>query len=167
MPSSDQGAASGRYSLIPRTLTFIRWGDRVLLIRGAPHKKLWANRYNGVGGHVERGEDVLSSAHRELKEETGLEVSRLHWCGMVTVDTGGPIGIGIYIFKGEYEGGKLVESREGSLEWLPLAGPADYPLVEDLPAILERVFGPAGDSEPFSAHYHYNDQDQLVITFGG
>ena len=37
----------------------------VLLLRGAADKRLWANRYNGLGGHVEAGEDVLSAAKRE------------------------------------------------------------------------------------------------------
>ena len=66
MPSSDQGVTHDRYTLIPRTLIFLTRGERVLLLKGAPHKRLWANRYNGVGGHIERGEDVLTSARREL-----------------------------------------------------------------------------------------------------
>ncbi|MDP3183744.1 MAG: NUDIX domain-containing protein, partial [Anaerolineales bacterium] len=67
MPASEQGVSRDRYMLIPRTLIFLRRGDSVLLIKGAPHKRLWANKYNGVGGHLERGEDVLSAARRELQ----------------------------------------------------------------------------------------------------
>ena len=51
--------------LIPRTLIFLTCRDLVLLLKGAPHKRLWANRYNGIGGHIERGEDVLTAAQRD------------------------------------------------------------------------------------------------------
>ncbi len=49
MPASDQVIDERRYALIPRTLVFLTSGERVLLLRGAPHKTRWANRYNGLG----------------------------------------------------------------------------------------------------------------------
>ena len=100
--------------LIPRTLTFIFHEEKVLLIKGAPHKRLWANKYNGVGGHIERGEDVFSSARREVREETGLDLPSLALCGTVIVDTGENVGIGIFIFRGEYQGGNLAVPRRES-----------------------------------------------------
>jgi len=72
MPVTDQGLNQDRYMLIPRTLIFLTRGDKILLIKGAANKRLWANLYNGIGGHIEPGEDILSAARRELKEETNL-----------------------------------------------------------------------------------------------
>ncbi|HLB48576.1 MAG TPA: NUDIX domain-containing protein, partial [Anaerolineales bacterium] len=65
MPATDQGIRPERYQLIPRVLIFITHGREVLLLKGAPTKRIWASKYNGVGGHVERGEDFISAARRE------------------------------------------------------------------------------------------------------
>src|SRR5512139_3317745 len=101
MPVSDQGVDPTRYTLIPRTLIFLTRGDRVLLLKGAANKRRWAGLYNGIGGHLERGEDVLGSARRELAEETGLDCPGLWLCGTVIVDTGESPGISVFVLHGE------------------------------------------------------------------
>jgi 8-oxo-dGTP diphosphatase len=171
MPASEQGVSRDRYTLIPRTLIFLTRGDRVLLLKGGPHKRLWANRYNGIGGHVERGEDVLTAARRELHEEAGISTPELRLCGVVTVDAGQETGIGIFVLRGECRaedpaGCEPVSSEEGTLEWVPAAGLSGLPLVEDLPILLPRVLDWRPGDPLFAAHYRYDSADRLVITFG-
>ena len=125
MPQSDQGITPDRYMLIPRVLIFLTRGESVLLLKGAESKRLWAGKYNGVGGHIEQGEDALTAANRELFEETGLR-SALRLVGTVIVDAGERTGVCLFIFRGESEAGEPIESAEGQAEWIPFAGLEEF-----------------------------------------
>ena len=166
MPQSDQGVTRDRYTVIPRTAIFLRRGDSYLLLKGAPTKRLWANQYNGLGGHVERGEDVLTSAKRELFEEAGLTAD-LWLCGILIFDAG-ESGICLYFFRGEcLEGeGEPQPSAEGLAEWIPFERISEIPVVEDLPVLLTRIHALKRGDPPFNARSYYDEQDKLVVKFG-
>lgn len=168
MQKKDQGAnaANGRYLLVPRTLCFIFSHGRVLLMKGAPNKKLWSNLYNGIGGHIERGEDVSSAAWREILEETGLRVKNLRLEGTIVIDTQPNYGIGIYVFSAEAESQALTPSSEGMLEWFDINSLPQTGLVDDVPLLLDWITKKKPGDPPFSARYHFNDNDRLEIELG-
>jgi 8-oxo-dGTP diphosphatase len=164
MPASEQGVDLSRYMLIPRVLIFVRRGASVLLIKGAAAKRIWANKYNGVGGHVEPGEDILSAARRELLEETGL-IADLWLCGTVLVDTRENPGIGIYVFTGECPEGQPRSSAEGQVEWVSFSDVSSLPVVDDLPFFLERIQKLQRGQAAFSARSYYDREQKLTMEF--
>jgi 8-oxo-dGTP diphosphatase len=165
MPSFDQGVNLERYMLIPRTAIFLRCGNSYLLLKGAPTKRLWANKYNGLGGHVERGEDVLSAAKRELLEESGLSAD-LWLCGTVVIETGQNPGVCLYVFSGESLHGEPQPSSEGQAEWVDYDSLSSLPLLEDLPVLLGRIHAMKKGDSPFSARSFYDEHDKLTMLFG-
>lgn len=180
MNVADQGVhepGRRRHRAIPRTLIFLtraRNGaaaggpGEVLLLRGAPTKRLWANKYNGVGGHVEADEDILAAAERELAEETGLAASGLTLRGVVHIDTGaggGGTGVLVFVFAGRVAADAAVQEAagaEGAAEWVPLDRLFDYPLVDDLPELLARSLagGPI-----FFGHYSPLPDGSMAYRF--
>ena len=165
MPVGDQGYRADRFQVIPRSLIFI-FNDKgeVLLLKGAKDKKIWAGAYNGIGGHVEAGEDILTSARRELMEETGLTNAGLCLCGQVMVEVDEQHGIALFIFKGLYNGGELKASDEGGLEWVNLEDISKLPLVEDLPELLPRVSQYIEGDPLIIGKYQYQN-GKLVMLF--
>jgi 8-oxo-dGTP diphosphatase len=169
MPEADQGIDLSlqrqRYSVIPRTLVFITRGEHVLLLRGSPQKRIWADKYNGIGGHIERDEDIYFAAQREVREETGLDVEGLRLVGLINIDGDQPAGIMLFVFAAQSRSGEPMPSEEGSLEWIARDQLAQIDLVEDLPTILPRALDLPPNSPPFFAHYHYDEQEKLMIRF--
>lgn len=164
MPIIDQGFDSTRFSVIPRTLTFIFNEGQVLLLLGAENKKIWAGKYNGIGGHIEAGEDILESALRELAEETGITDISLRLCGQVMITLNQSEGIALFIFKGNYLGQEFKSSHEGDLEWIALKDLQNLPVVEDIPVLIKRLTEHRLDDPLFFGKYHYED-DRLVMLF--
>ena len=135
------------------TLAFVTCGEDVLLLRHPPHADRFAGLWNGIGGHVEAGEDVRAAARRELREETGLEVPGLRL--RAVVHESGMLGHAyvVFFFSGRSAVRELRRAPGHELVWQPLADLAELALVPDLPELLPRVLAPG---EPVFAVERYD-----------
>lgn len=167
MGANEQGAGAtdGRWLTLPRTLCFVLNGDDVLLMKRAPHKRVFPNQYNGVGGHIERDEDPLEGARREIREETGLDVHRLDLRAVYNVDAGDATGIVLFVFVGYSDMRDVVDCTEGTLHWVPLAEVTQLDLVEDLAILLPRILHMQPGEPPLFVHVSYDADDQIQMRF--
>ena len=166
MGAKEQGAGAieGRWLTIPRTLCFVFNGGDVLLMKRAPHKRIFPNRYNGVGGHIERDEDPLTSARREIAEETGLAVRDVRLRAVYSVDAGETTGIILFVFTAVSDSREVIANEEGTLHWIPVEEVNSLDVVEDLPLILPRILENDADA-PLFAHLSYDEGDAMRLRF--
>ncbi len=167
MGAAEQGANAidGRWLVIPRTLCFVTNGDDVLLLKRAAHKRVFPNQYNGVGGHIERNEDPLTSARREIREETGLDVRDVRLRAVHNIDAKEQTGIVLFIFTAISDGRDVIDTDEGTLHWIPRGQVLNYDLVEDLPFILPRVLDMGTADLPLFVHVSYDEDDCIRLRF--
>ena len=102
------------------TLCYVRQEGKTLMIHrvkkpGDMHRGKW----NGLGGKLEPGETPEECAHREIREESGLEVEQLTLKGFLTFPQFSA-GEDWYAFVFTANGvlGTLIESPEGILAWI-------------------------------------------------
>jgi 8-oxo-dGTP diphosphatase len=164
MKNNPQKIIIGRYHVVPRTLILAFSNGQVLLQKAAATKKIWAGKYNGLGGHVEKGEDILSSARRELQEEAGIECHDLRLFGTVMIDVDQDEGILMFVFAGFEPEMDVQPSEEGQLEWVDIAKVGELPVVEDITMLIEKI-GKAKPGELFHGHYEYDEQGLLIASF--
>jgi 8-oxo-dGTP diphosphatase len=97
-------------------------GRQVLMIRrDSRPDDIHYGYYNGLGGKLEPGEDVASGMRREIREEAGLECTRLDFAGTISWPGFGRDGANWFgfIFRiPRWTGEPLTGNDEGSLHWV-------------------------------------------------
>lgn len=167
MGANEQGANAthNRWLTIPRTLSFVFNGGDVLLMKRAAHKRVFPNQYNGLGGHIERDEDPLTSAIREIREESGLDVRDASLKAIYNIDAGEATGILLLVFTAYSDQRDVTANSEGTLHWVARDDVYGLDLVEDLPLILPRILTMQASDPPLFVHVSYDEQDAIRMRF--
>lgn len=168
MKRNEQGVllAKNRWTTVPRVVCFITNGADLLLLKHGSNKRVFPNRYNGIGGHIERDENPYQAVKREVKEETGLDIKDVKLRGIHSIDVGEAVGITLFVFSAVSVHRDIpCESIEGTLSWVPVLEVTHLDLVEDLPQILPRVLGFESNYTPYFASISYLHNGEMAIQF--
>lgn len=166
MTIKQQGIRESDYKVVPRTLIFLfDEHDRVLLLRKSSHKRLWAGFLNGIGGHIEAGEDVMEAALRELTEEAGITDVILAFCGQIMIDVSIDEGVALFVFKGNYNGHHHFQVEDGELGWVSLTDLENQQVMEDLPLLLPKVAGYKRGDAMLIGRYTFDQEGKLKMSF--
>ncbi|MFN7184108.1 MAG: NUDIX hydrolase [Thermomonas haemolytica] len=149
------------YTPIAATLGYVLSPDRrrVLMIhRNARPGDHHLGKYNGLGGKLERDEDVLSGLRRELREEAGIECTGVRLRGTISWPGFGKQGedwLGFVFVVEAFTGTPLQRNPEGTLEWVERERLLELPLWEGDRHFLPLVFD--DDPRPFHGVMPYRD----------
>src|ERR671936_2806927 len=109
-------------------------GTRVLLIhRNRRPDDAHLGKYNGLGGKLDAGEDVVACLRREVREEAGIECEALRLCGTVSwpgFGKGGEDWFGFIFRIDRFSGEPHRANPEGTLDWVPVERVPELPLWE-------------------------------------
>lgn len=91
------------------------------------------------GGHIEKGESIVDSTIREIKEETNLEISNLKLVGIKHWNNKNKgLRYIIFLFKTyDYKGEIFNDTPEGKVFWYPLNEIHKLKTVRDFDKVLE------------------------------
>lgn len=128
------------------TLAFVRHpdGERVLMChRTARADDDQLGKFNGLGGKLERDEDVVACIRRELLEEAGIVAAALRLRGTVSWPGFGRDGsdhFGFIFVVDSFEGTPPERNDEGTLSWQRIDQLAQLPMWEGDRHFVPLVF---------------------------
>lgn len=101
------------------TLCYIEKDDQYLMLhRVKKENDLNHDKWIGVGGKFEPDESPEECLLREVREETGLELTRYQFRGIITFISDEWETEYMHLYTASGYQGTLIECREGNLEWV-------------------------------------------------
>ena len=112
------------------------------------------------GGHIEPGESFVDSTIREIKEETGLDISDLQLCGVKQwTQPNGEYRYIVFLYKTGTFSGAVNASSEGEVFWADRESLPELPLADGFSSMLEIFL-----RDELTENYHWLDDGQWKFT---
>lgn len=123
------------------------------------------DKWIGVGGKFEDGESPEDCLLREVREETGLTLTRFRFRGVVTFVAEGYETEYMHLFTADGYTGTLSECDEGNLEWVPKSEVNGLPIWEGDKLFFRLIEAP--DSPFFSLKLVYKGDTLVQAVLDG
>lgn len=91
----------------------------LMLHRVKKHHDVNHGKWIGIGGHFEKDESPEDCLLREVREETGLTLTKWHFQGIVTFISGDGVTEYMHLYTSDAFTGTLHDCDEGELKWVP------------------------------------------------
>ncbi len=115
--------------LLQTTLCYLEQNDCYLMLhRVKKQHDVNHDKWIGVGGKFEPGEDALTCALREVREETGLTMQNPQYRGIVDFYCAPWPAERMHLYTCTRFTGTMTDCNEGTLEWVPKAAVQDLPI---------------------------------------
>ncbi len=151
--------------MLNTTLCYIRRGDAYLMLhRVKKDHDLNHGKWVGVGGKFEEGESPEDCLLREVKEETGLTLTRFRFRGIVTFVSDEWGTEYMHLFTADAFTGTLTDTREGVLAWIPESGIDALPQWEGDRLFFRLI---RDDAPFFSLKLSYRGDDLVRAVLNG
>lgn len=112
------------------TLCYVRRGGKTLMLhRVKKPNDIHQGKWNGLGGKLLPGESPEDCVVREVREESGLRLSAPRFRGFLTFPGfDGEDDWYVWVFTANRFSGRLIDSAEGVLRWVPDRAISGLPL---------------------------------------
>ena len=143
------------------TLCYIERDDSYLMMhRVKKENDINKDKWIGVGGHFEESETPEECLLREVREETGLELTSWKLRGIITFSTDIYPTEYMFLYTADGYTGEMIECNEGNLEWVKKTDVYDLPIWEGDKVFFKLL---EEQEEFFSLKLRY-EGDKLIET---
>ena len=142
------------------TLCYVERDGKYLMLHRVKKKDDYnGGKWIGVGGKFLEGESPEECLLREVREETGLQLTDYRFRGIVTFAAAKWETEYMYLYTAEGFAGELTDCDEGELAWIEKDRVPELPLWEGDKLFLQLL----RDDEPFfSLKLIYDEEDALT-----